>query len=244
MVLSGKITIISPKITLVFILKQLKIEPSQGVGENRPKDSTPQALFLPIIKYKHYRNDQQIFFRRFTYTIGCNNRPATRNTAMNARLRALACFSASVFALTMMVACSKDEAVEDLAVAKIPVAELQSTGYLPLNADKPGTFVEVEKYLVPGKYTLVAYFSPFDGVYAGLEPRLVQLTQARPDIAVRTVNVNRPEVQGIDWQSPVLGDLGITKLPYFQIFDPAQSLRAQARPAYEQVSQWVQSLGN
>lgn len=138
--------------------------------------------------------------------------------------------------------CSKDEQVDDLAVAKIPVEELQATGFLPLNADKPGTFVEVEKYLVPGKYTLVAYFSPYDGVYAGLEPRLIQLSQVRPEIAIRTVNINRPNIQGIDWQSPVLGDLGITKLPHFQIFDASRSLRAQARPAMEQVTQWVQSL--
>ena len=60
---------------------------------------------------------------------------------------------------------------------------------------------------------------------------------------MRTVNVNRPEVQdGIDWQSPILDGAGIQKLPYFQIYDPARSLRAQARPAFEQVSQWVQSL--
>ncbi len=151
--------------------------------------------------------------------------------------------SVLVSAVTVLLtACSQGQPVDDLAVAKIPISEMQATGYLALNADKPGAFVTVQNYLVPGKYTLVHYFSPYDGVSAGLESQLIQLTQVRSDIAVRTVNINRPEVKSIDWQSPALENAGIQKLPYFQIFDPSQNLRAQARPAYEQVSQWIQSL--
>ncbi len=151
-------------------------------------------------------------------------------------------FVASVLALGL-TACSQDAPADDVAVAKMPLSEMQATSYLPLNPDKPGTPVTIQNYLVPGKFTLVQFFSPYDGVSPGLEPQLIQLTQARNDIAVRTVNVNRPEEQqGIDWQSPVLDGSGIQKLPYFQIYDQSRNLRAQARPAYEQVSQWVQSL--
>lgn len=167
-----------------------------------------------------------------------------RISGMNPSFRDKAWLSVLAFTLAILTACSPQQVVDDLAVAKMPISEMQATNYLPLNADKPGKFVNVQNYLVPGKYTIVHYFSPYDGVSSNLEPRLVQLTQIRTDIAVRTVNINRPEVQGIDWQSPVLENARIQKLPYFQIYDPAQSLRAQARPAYEQVSQWVQSLPN
>jgi len=152
----------------------------------------------------------------------------------------LAVFSLITLGLT---ACSQDAPVDDVAVASMPLSEMQATSYLPLNPDKPGTPVTIQNYFVPGKYNVVVFFSPYDGLSQNLEPQLIQLTQVRNDIAVRTVNVNRPEAtEGIDWQSPVLSESGIQKLPYFQIYDPSGSLRAQARPAYEQIMQWVQSL--
>ncbi len=146
------------------------------------------------------------------------------------------------FALLMLSACGAKEELDDVAVAKMPREQMVATSFLPLNPDNPGEYVTVERYLVPGKYTVVAFFSQYDGVSPQLIPWLNQLTQVRQDIAVRTIDVNRQGVQGIDWQSSVLNGSGITKLPYFQIYDPTQSLRAQARPAYEQVTQWVQSL--
>lgn len=142
----------------------------------------------------------------------------------------------------LLTACSGHDAGDDVAVAKLPIGEIQATNYLPLNPDKPGTPVTVRRYLVPGKYNIVGYFSPYDGVSTTLGPQLLQLTQVRNDLAVRTVNVNRPDVQGIDWQSPILQGAQIQKLPYFEIYDPVQNLRARGRPAYEQVSQWVKSL--
>ncbi|MBI5175432.1 MAG: hypothetical protein SFV17_00310 [Candidatus Obscuribacter sp.] len=131
---------------------------------------------------------------------------------------------------------------DDLAVTKMSESQIQETGFLPLNADKPGTPVEVKDYLVAGKYTVVVYFSPYDGAYGNLEPGLMQLAQVRQDIAVRTINVNRPGVQGIDMQSPIMINAQGQVLPYFQIYEPSRRLRAQARPAYEQVLQWLRDL--
>ncbi len=147
-----------------------------------------------------------------------------------------------VLTLTLLSACSASEPVDDLAVAKMPTSEMQATNYLPLNEDKPGTPVNVPRYLAPGRYNIVEYYSPYDANCANLQPLLVQLAQTRNDIAIRTVNVNRPEIQQVDWGSQVMLDLQIQKLPYFQIYDLRQGLRAQGRPAYEQVNQWVRSL--
>jgi len=65
------------------------------------------------------------------------------------------------------------------------------------------------------------------------------LVQTRSDLAVRTVNINRPETQEVDWESPVIQELEIQTLPHLLIYDPAGRLRAQGRPAFEQVKQWV-----
>lgn len=150
-------------------------------------------------------------------------------------------FVSALMVTLALVGCSTQPA-SDLAVDKLSASQMQETAFLPLNADKPGTPVDVQRYLVPGKYTIVAYFSPYWENYISLGAQLSQLVQVRNDIAVRTVNVNRPGVQGIDWQSPIVQNEGITAMPYFQIFDPAQRLRAHGRPAYEQIMQWVKSL--
>ncbi len=143
--------------------------------------------------------------------------------------------------MILLTGCSpKQDDADDLAVSKMPADQLQATNFLPLNADKPGTPVDVRRYLVPGKYTLVEFFSPYDGPSMSLEPQLMQLSQNNRNVSVRTVNINRPGVQGIDWQSPIVQEAQIQALPYFVIYDPRQALRAKGRPAYEQVRQWVQ----
>jgi len=145
----------------------------------------------------------------------------------------------------VLASCSESQAPGyDLAVAKMDRQEMLSTNYLPLNADKPGTPVDPVLYTVPGKFTLVEYFSPYDQDCVNLEPLLMQLAQSRTDLAIRTINVNRPEVQSVDVDSPIMQYMQIQKLPYFQIYDTRQNLRAQARPAYEQVMQWVQPASN
>ncbi len=155
--------------------------------------------------------------------------------------RATLTFSISaITALAMLTGCyPHPDAPDQVAVASMPVEERQAINFLALNDDKPGAFVTVQRYLVPGKYTIIHFYSPYDGESAGILPQLAQLAQTRSDIAVRTVNVNRPEIQGVDIESPALEGTEVQKLPYFQIYDPQQRLRAQARPAYEQISQWI-----
>ena len=156
--------------------------------------------------------------------------------------RAAAHFAVLLFTSILLSACSGGQGDGDLAVAKMSKSQMQATNFLPLNADKPGTAVDVLRYLVPGKYTIVAYLSPYDASCLSFEPQLVQLSQARTDIAVRTVNINRPGVQGVDWQSPIVQEMQIQKLPFFLVFDPAQSVRAKGRPAYEGVVQWLRDM--
>jgi hypothetical protein len=166
-----------------------------------------------------------------------NNHP--RVTGLHYSFREAACVVALLLTFSFLTACSTEH-TDDLAVEKLPLEQQQATNFLPLNPDKPGTPVDVQRYLVPNKYTIVAYLSPYDDTSVSIEPKLIQLTQARNDIALRTVNINRPEVQGIDWQSPIIQAAEIQTLPFFQIYDPAESLRAQGRPASEQINQWIQ----
>lgn len=156
-----------------------------------------------------------------------NYNPAeSGGSVLDMNLRSLSNVFGALFIVLILTGCSNDLQVEDLAVAEIPVSEMQATNYLPLNSDKPGSFVNVQNYLVPGKYTLVQFFSPYDGFSPLIEQQLVQLSQSRQDLAIRAVNVNRPDIQGIDWQSPALQMARVTKLPFYMIYHHARNLRA------------------
>lgn len=176
-------------------------------------------------------------------TIARLTRAHRRVPAMHPTLRIALCLSVLLFMPTLLTACINRHA-DDLAVAKLSTDQVQATNFLPLNADKPGTPVDLRRYLVRGKYTIVAFFSPYDARSVLLEPRLVRLAQVRNDIAVRTLNVNRAGARGIDWQSPIVENTRIPTLPYLLIYDPGLSLRAKGPPAYEQVIQWVRQLPN
>jgi thiol-disulfide isomerase/thioredoxin len=168
-----------------------------------------------------------------------------RIPGLKARFRNAAYLLLLSASMSLLTACGNNGSdEEDLAVAKLTTEEAQATNFLALNADKPGTPVDVTQYLVPGKYTIVEYFSSNDPGCMEMEPRLLKLSEVRGDIAVRTVNINRPDVEGIDWQSPVLDGGSVQTLPFFVIYDPNQRLRAKGRPAEEQVLQFVQNLPN
>jgi hypothetical protein len=140
-------------------------------------------------------------------------------------------------AVLFLSSCSAPR--ERLAVEGMSQSDLIATPVLALNDDKPGTPVNVTDYLVPGKYTIVHYYSPYAAQCAEIQPGLAGLPQVRSDLAVRTVNVNRPGVQDIDWQSPIMQQEQIGQLPFIRIYDPRGQLRAQGRPAYTQVVQWL-----
>ena len=76
-----------------------------------------------------------------------------------------------------------------------------------------------------------------------LAPIMAKLAAKRPDLAIKKVNINRPEVNGIDWQSPLAQQYQIRQVPYFMIFSPQGQLVAQGRDAVETVQRWLQEAG-
>jgi thiol-disulfide isomerase/thioredoxin len=110
--------------------------------------------------------------------------------------------------------------------------------------DKPlhisfGDEVKLADYLVPGKTTIFDFYSMYCPPCRAISPKLEKLHETRDDIAVVKVDINRPDVKGIDWQSPVAREFGLESIPHFKIFGPDGKLRAEGDPAYEMVSGWV-----
>jgi thiol-disulfide isomerase/thioredoxin len=97
--------------------------------------------------------------------------------------------------------------------------------------------------LVQGKTTLIDFYSPFCPPCVQLAPLMARLAEKRPDLAVIKVNINRPEVKGIDWRSPLAQQYQIRQVPYFMVFSPKGKLLAQGRDAVETVQRWLQEAG-
>ncbi len=103
-----------------------------------------------------------------------------------------------------------------------------------------GQTVTLADYLVPGKTTVFDFYSEFCPPCRRISPKLEKLHQTRDDIAVVKVDINRPGVRGIDWQSPVAQQFKLESIPHFKVYGPDGNLKAEGDPAYEMVSGWLQ----
>ena len=111
------------------------------------------------------------------------------------------------------------------------------------NRSNPGQPLDVKSLLVQGKTTLIDFHSPFCPPCVQLAPIMAKLAAKRPDLAIKKVNINRPQVNGIDWQSPLAQQYQIRQVPYFMIFSPQGQLVAQGRDAVETVQRWLNEAG-
>ena len=103
-----------------------------------------------------------------------------------------------------------------------------------------GQEVNVADYLVPGKITIVDFYSEYCPPCRAIAPKLVNLHKSRDDIAVVKVDINRPGVKGIDWESPVAQQYQLHSIPHFKIYGPDGKLQAEGDAAYDQVQKWVE----
>ena len=134
-----------------------------------------------------------------------------------------------------------------LLAALLPLALVSSGAgagaVVDANRGNAGQTLEVKSLAVRGKTTLIDFHSPYCPPCVRLAPIIEQLAAKRPDLAVRKVNINRSEVKGIDWRSPLAQQYQIRSVPYFMIFGPNGKLEAQGREAFETLRGWLQEAG-
>jgi thiol-disulfide isomerase/thioredoxin len=93
-----------------------------------------------------------------------------------------------------------------------------------------GQTITLADVLVPGKTTIVDFTSKFCGPCQFYTEPLAKLHSQRDDIAVVKVDINRPEVRGIDWKSPVSQQFKLRSIPHFKVFGPDGKLIAEDIP--------------
>jgi thiol-disulfide isomerase/thioredoxin len=90
-----------------------------------------------------------------------------------------------------------------------------------------GQTIVLAEHLVPGKTTIVDFTSKYCPPCQVYNEPLAKLHASRSDIAVVKVDINRPDVRRIDWQSPVAAQFKLQSIPHFKVYGPDGNLVAE-----------------
>jgi len=132
------------------------------------------------------------------------------------------------------------------ASAALLAAGNHSKGPEPAQVSQ-GAEISLADYLVTGKTTIFDFSSDYCGPCRGYTQPLAQLHAKRADLAVVRVDINRPNVRGIDWKSPVAREFQLESIPHFKVYGPDGKLLAEdgadSYAARMMVDHWIQALG-
>ncbi len=90
-----------------------------------------------------------------------------------------------------------------------------------------GQTVDLAAEAVPGKTTVFDFTSKYCGPCQVYNEPLAKLHATRADVAVVKVDINRPDVRGIDWKSPVSAQFQLRSIPHFKVYGPDGKLLAE-----------------
>ncbi len=105
-----------------------------------------------------------------------------------------------------------------------------------------GAEVALADHLVPGLITVFDFTSKYCGPCQAYNQPLALLHAQRTDVAVVKVDINRPDVKGIDWKSPVAVQYGMNSIPHFKVYGADGRLLAEGQAARALVNKWISAL--
>jgi thiol-disulfide isomerase/thioredoxin len=128
-----------------------------------------------------------------------------------------------------------------IAVARADDApSLKTRGPEPREISLGGQEFNIADYTVPGVTTIFDFYSQFCPPCRAIAPLVKKLHESRPDLAVVEVDINRPGLKAIDWESPVAKEFQLDSIPHFKIFGPDGKKIAEGDDAREMVIAWAQ----
>jgi thiol-disulfide isomerase/thioredoxin len=110
-------------------------------------------------------------------------------------------------------------------------------------SSQPGRRIDLQALLVPQKTTIFDFYSEFCGPCRKISPRLERLDELNDDIAVVKIDINRKNVRGIDWNSPVARQFKLRSIPYFIIYDSSGQQSHEGSSAWRQVFEYLKEMG-
>jgi hypothetical protein len=111
----------------------------------------------------------------------------------------------------------------DPAVATAKIAEWAASGRggkADYQETSHGQTLNIDSLACPGKITIVDLSSDYCAPCVEMAMYLIKISKAHPQrYAIRRVNINRPGVSGIDWQSPVAKQYKLEGIPWLVVYD-------------------------
>lgn len=103
--------------------------------------------------------------------------------------------------------------------------------------------INLQKEIKRGKINIIDFYSVYCPPCNKIAPFLKKLDEARADIVLIRININREGVTGIDWQSPVAQQFNLENIPYFIVISPWGKLMYEGKEAYNYVVQLMRVEG-
>ncbi len=111
------------------------------------------------------------------------------------------------------------------------------------NPSRGGETLEIKPFLSRDRTTVIDFYSPYCYPCVQMLPYLEKLASRLPEAVFVRVNINRPEVKGIDWKSPLARQYRLKSVPYYMIFSPQGKLVAEGVAARNMIKEWLQKTG-
>jgi thiol-disulfide isomerase/thioredoxin len=108
---------------------------------------------------------------------------------------------------------------------------------------QPGEMTDIKELIQPGKTTIFDFYSDYCGPCKRISPRLQKLDQMREDIVVVKININRKNVRGIDWNSPLARQYNLSSIPYFMVYDSQGNQTHEGSTAWRLIYQLLNEAG-
>lgn len=159
---------------------------------------------------------------------------------MNHRTYSCKTFTAILFILivfTLILSCQKGK---DPGLEQKP----DNNGEESISSEtssKAGQEVDILSLIQINKINIIDFYSDFCPPCVQIAPLLDRLDKQRDDIAVIKIDINRPGIRGIDWNSPVIKQFQIRSIPYFMVFDKEGNKISEGQDAYTFVMETLRS---
>lgn len=129
-----------------------------------------------------------------------------------------------------------------VAIAVVAMMMMGGSGPIPAYMDEGP--VTLSDRIEPGKINIVDMYSEYCPPCRQIAPWLEKLEQARTDVHVVKIDINRPEVKGIDWSGPVARQFKLKSIPHFIIIGPDGDLQNEGKSAYKEVVGMIEEIVN
>jgi len=114
-------------------------------------------------------------------------------------------------------------------------------GEKPLRISQ-GQAVDINLFLVKGRITIFDFTSEYCPPCRAYSDPLYELHRQSVNLAVVRVDINRPEIHQIDWESPVTKQYGLNSLPFFMVYDAKGKKVAEGAEAKKMVDRWLTTV--